>query len=142
MSSIPEAFQIAQAHHLAGRLPEAEAIYQQILGAEPQHAQALHCLGVIAHQNGKNDVALGLIQQAVALDPHDPTFRNNLGEAFRLSGRFAEAIPQYEKAIALKPDYAESYLNWGKPCNCDLITQRLSMNCCVYIERCPAGISR
>lgn len=113
MSSIPEALQLATEHHLAGRLPEAEAIYQEILKAEPQNAQALHLLGVIAHQVGKNEIAIDLIRQAIERNPDDPTFRNNLGEALRLSGRLTDAMAQYEKAIALKSDYAEPYLNWG-----------------------------
>src|SRR5437867_1473861 len=52
--SIPQAFEVARAHHQSGRLAEAEAIYRQILAVEPRHADALHLLGVIAHQVGRN----------------------------------------------------------------------------------------
>ena len=37
-------------HHQAGRLQAAEQIYRQILAVEPNHADAIHLLGVIAHQ--------------------------------------------------------------------------------------------
>ncbi len=44
------AFDEALMHHRAGRLDEAEAIYQRIADSEPNHLGALHMLGVIAHQ--------------------------------------------------------------------------------------------
>src|SRR3972149_10668940 len=62
--NVPRALQAAVAHHLAGRLPEAEAIYRQILQAEPNHPDALHLLGVIAHQAGKHEIAVEYITRA------------------------------------------------------------------------------
>ena len=35
-------------HHQAGHLREAEGIYRQILAQRPDHADALHLLGVLA----------------------------------------------------------------------------------------------
>ena len=59
--AIQESIDLALQHHTAGRLPEAESIYQQILQADPNQPVALHLLGVIAHQVGKNDIAVDLI---------------------------------------------------------------------------------
>ena len=56
--TIQQAIDLGVQHHNAGRLPEAENIYQQILQSEPNHPTALHLLGVIAHQVGKNDTAV------------------------------------------------------------------------------------
>ena len=44
-------------HHQAGRLELAEEIYRRILAVEPNHPDALHLLGVVAHQAGKHDGA-------------------------------------------------------------------------------------
>ena len=55
MATIPEALAIAIQHHQAGRLQAAEQIYRQILAVEPNHADAIHLLGVIAHQAGKHE---------------------------------------------------------------------------------------
>src|SRR6476469_8104932 len=52
-------------HHQAGRLAPAEACYRRVLAAHPDHADALHLLGVIAHQAGRHDLAIGLINQAI-----------------------------------------------------------------------------
>ena len=51
----------ALAHHNAGRFSEAEHIYQQILRDNPKHPVALLFLGVVAHQTGRNEVAIDLI---------------------------------------------------------------------------------
>ena len=51
MATISEALAIALQHHQAGQLPQAEQIYRQILEVEPNHADAWHLLGVLAHKN-------------------------------------------------------------------------------------------
>ena len=67
MATIPEALAIAIQHHQAGRLQAAEQIYRQILAVEPNHADALHLLGVIASQAGKHEVAVEYIGRAIGL---------------------------------------------------------------------------
>ena len=60
--SLQQAIDLAVQHHNAGRLSEAESLYQQILQSNPSQPVALHLLGVIAHQVGKNDVAINPIR--------------------------------------------------------------------------------
>jgi Flp pilus assembly protein TadD len=48
---------------------------------------------------------------AAELAPENPWIRNNLGAAWALLGRFDRAIPEFEAALALKPDYAEARRN-------------------------------
>ena len=66
--TIEQSLNLALQHHSAGRLPEAEGIYRQILQADPNQPVALHLLGVIAHQKGKNDIAVDLIGKALAIN--------------------------------------------------------------------------
>ena len=66
--TIEQSLNLAVQHHSAGRLPEAEGIYQQILQADPNQPEALHLLGVIAHQAGKNDTAVDSIGKALAIN--------------------------------------------------------------------------
>jgi len=52
-------------HHQAGRFAEAEACYQRVLAIQSDHADALHLLGVIAHQVRRYDLAVELIGRAI-----------------------------------------------------------------------------
>ena len=67
--TIQQAIDLGVQHHTAGRLPQAETIYQQILQADPNQPVALHLLGVIAHQMGKNDAAVDRITKALTIKP-------------------------------------------------------------------------
>ncbi|MCC6657121.1 MAG: tetratricopeptide repeat protein [Rhodocyclaceae bacterium] len=100
-------------HHQAGRLAQAEALYRRILAAAPQHAGALHLLGVLALQAGRHEEAAQLIGRAIAVDNRQPAFHNNLGEALRAAGRIDAARASYEAALALQPNYADAHSNLG-----------------------------
>jgi protein O-GlcNAc transferase len=110
---VQEAFAAALRHHQAGRLSEAERLYRQILLADPQHADALHFLGVLAHQAGRNESAVDLIGKAIAQNGRVPAFHNNLGNALKALDRFEEAVACYRRALALKPDLFTAYYNIG-----------------------------
>jgi tetratricopeptide (TPR) repeat protein len=111
--SIPAAIQAALAHHRAGRLPQAEAIYRQILQVTPTYVDALHLLGLIAYQVGNSEAAVELISKAISIMPAYAEAHYNLGNAYQAQGKLDEAIKHYHKALALRPDYAEAYLNIG-----------------------------
>ena len=83
MATISEAFAIAVKNHQNGRFQAAEQIYRQILAANPNHANALHLLGVLAHQAGKHDLAVETIERAIRLQGNSAPYYNNLGEADR-----------------------------------------------------------
>jgi predicted O-linked N-acetylglucosamine transferase (SPINDLY family) len=108
-----EALQVAIQHHQAGRLDLAELVYRRILEAEPDHADALHRLGVLVGQTGRFSAAIELIERAIGLRGTDAAFHNNLGEAHRRLGKIGEAIACYRRALNLKPGYAGAYHNWG-----------------------------
>src|SRR5579883_151461 len=99
--------------HQAGRLEEAEQIYRQILALDPEHADSLHLLGVIATQTGQFDAAIGLITRAIQVSRHNPFFHGNLATALKARGRVDEAVQHYKRAIILKPDYADAHSNLG-----------------------------
>ena len=57
----PLSFDDAVRLHQEGKSAEAEEVYRPILQREPDHAGALHLLGVVRHQRGRHEEALGLI---------------------------------------------------------------------------------
>jgi len=109
--TIQQAFALALQHHQAGRLREAEQIYRLILAQQPDHPHALHFLGVIAYQTKQNDVAIDLIQRAIALRPNYPEAHCNLANALKSNGQLDQAIGAYRRAIALRPEYLEAHIN-------------------------------
>jgi tetratricopeptide (TPR) repeat protein len=108
-----DTFDLALQHHQAGRLQEAEQLYRQVLAQQPEHAIAMHHLGLIAHKVGRNDAAVNLMRQAIALDPNLPDAYNNLGAALQGTGQLDEAIAAYRQAIVLQPIHAEAHSNLG-----------------------------
>jgi predicted O-linked N-acetylglucosamine transferase (SPINDLY family) len=114
-----QALDLAIEHHLAGRFDEAEQIYRQILEMVPQEVDALHLLGVVAHQTGRNEEALGYINQALALNYGSAAFHNSLGAVYRALGRLSEAVESYQQSVRLKPDFAKAHNNMGRAL-CDL----------------------
>jgi tetratricopeptide (TPR) repeat protein/SAM-dependent methyltransferase len=112
-STIEQDLDLAIQHHKAGDLRKAEGIYQQILEADPNQPVALHLLGVIAHQVGKNDLAVDLITKVTAIKPDYAEAHINLGNVLKDLGKLDDAVASYHKALAIKPDYAEAHNNLG-----------------------------
>jgi predicted O-linked N-acetylglucosamine transferase (SPINDLY family) len=113
MGTVSDVLEIAIEHHRAGRLQQAEALYRQILQAEPNHPDALHFLGVLAYQAGQHDSAIRYIIQAIAHNGQVASFHNNLGEVYRVQGKLGEAMFHYRQALALKAEYPEAHNNLG-----------------------------
>jgi tetratricopeptide (TPR) repeat protein len=97
----------------AGRLADAEKGCRQVLDAEPCHAEALHLLGVLAHQAGQNDVAAERLVLATRLCPDNAGFHYNLGVARQMLGRLDEAVASYREALRLQPAHADAHHNLG-----------------------------
>jgi len=111
--TLQQQIESGMSHHRAGRLAEAERIYRQVLARQPDHADALHLLGVLAMQMGRLDEALELIRRAVRIKPDFADAYVNLGNALVDKRQFDEAIAAYRQAIRLKPVYAEAHSSLG-----------------------------
>jgi tetratricopeptide (TPR) repeat protein len=108
-----EALGMALQHHRAGNLPAAEAIYRQILAAQPDHVGALNFLGMLVHQVGDLALARELLAKAVSLAPDLPEAHNNLASVLAAAGQPADAERHYRQAIKLAPGYADAHINLG-----------------------------
>jgi len=111
-SRFDQVMALAQEHHNAGRVPQAQALYRQILDAEPDHPDALHSLGVIAYQTGNNEIAAELIGRAVQFSPSGAKY-SNLGLVLQAQGKPDAAVASYRKAILHQPDHAVAHNNLG-----------------------------
>lgn len=111
--NVAQAIQSAVQLHQAGQLQQAERLYQQVLQINPNHADALHLLGVIAYQVGKNDIAVELLGRAITHNARESRYHFNLGNALRPLGRLAEAEASYRTALKLKPNDVDAHNNLG-----------------------------
>ncbi len=91
----------------------AEDIYGTILEVAPDHADALHFSGVLAHQRGRSDEAVALIERSLQLDPARADWHSNLGIVLQEQLELDEAIAAYRSAIALDPTHANAHSNLG-----------------------------
>lgn len=96
-----------------GKLAEAEHWLRQILQQQPNHAPALHLLGVVAYQAGNLKPAAELMQRAVSLMPNAALFHANLCEVLRRLQRLEEALAHGKHAVSLDPDMAMAHSNLG-----------------------------
>jgi len=104
---------LAQEHQEAGRFELAEALYQQVLAAEPDHVDALHGAGIAAFQSGRRHEGLHLLRRAVAKNPQRADCHYHLGLMLKLSGQAKEAVGAFEQALAVQPDYPEAWNDLG-----------------------------
>ena len=93
----------AIAHLQDARLDEAETALGLILEREPGHADALHFLGVLRHEQGRGDEAVALIRRSLAAEPANASAWNNLGNVLLSSGRLDDAVVAYERSVAAAP---------------------------------------
>jgi len=104
---------VAVERHRAGKLDEAAALYAEVLAAEPDHADALHLSGLVAHQQGRHADAIAAISRAIGLAPAVPDFHHSRGLAHRARGELAAAEADFARATALNPKYVQAWVNLG-----------------------------
>ena len=102
-SPVDAVVQRAITHHQAGRLPEAEAGYREVLASKPDDAVALHYLGVIAYQVGQYEVALELMDAALRSNPKYADAYSNRGITLHAMRRYEDAVASYDEALRLNP---------------------------------------
>ncbi|MEO5375699.1 MAG: tetratricopeptide repeat protein [Alphaproteobacteria bacterium] len=101
------------AHHRAGRRAEAEHCYHLVLSFNGDDADALHLLGVLAHQAGDDATAAEILSGVVTRAPSHHQARCNLGVALSGLGRIDEAITHYQIVLEAVPDHAVVNNNLG-----------------------------
>ena len=107
MPTVQEVMVAAVKFHQTGQIARAEGIYRKVLQADPNQPDALNLLGVIAHQQGRHDLAVEQIGRAISLNPKGISYLNNFGLACHALGRLEKAMAAYRRALELAPKNAE-----------------------------------
>jgi tetratricopeptide (TPR) repeat protein len=112
-SKIPQMLTKAIGLQNQGDLIGAEAIYQQVLQIDPQNYDALHLLGMIAGSVGMHDVAIELINSAIAVNPNVSYAYASLGTVYKQMGESDKAFELLQKALQLDPNDFDANVNLG-----------------------------
>jgi predicted O-linked N-acetylglucosamine transferase (SPINDLY family) len=106
-------FARAKAYHQFGHLAEAEIGYRKILKKRPNHFEALHMLGVCAHQSGDSLSAERFLRRAVLLDPQSAPAYCALGILLAALRRQDEALACFDRLIAMQADFVDGHFHRG-----------------------------
>jgi predicted Zn-dependent protease len=80
-----------------GRLPEAASDYRHALRTDPSCDWCLESLaGVYTRMNRPND-SIKCLSRAVLLNPREPSYRHDLGQAYLKVGNYRAAILQFQR---------------------------------------------
>jgi predicted O-linked N-acetylglucosamine transferase (SPINDLY family) len=106
-------FDEAMSLQRSGRLAEAEAGYRSALAIDPNHADAMHYLGIVLHQLQRTAEGIKAIERATHLLPENAGYFCNLGVILAGAGELPQAIVALERATILRPDFPEAFSNLG-----------------------------
>jgi tetratricopeptide (TPR) repeat protein len=97
----------------AEQFEQAAQLYRGVLQQQPNQPEALHWLGVILCQSGRDAAGFPYLQQAVALKPDDANLHNSLGAAWMRQGNLEQAAAYLQRAVALQPNHFIAHTNLG-----------------------------
>ena len=96
------------------RFNEAIDAYKQAINLQPDHSETHYHLGRVYYAEGMLEKARNEYELALELDPGSLyTFAvyNGLGELHASEEMYSEAITEFRKSIALKPEYITAHVN-------------------------------
>ena len=99
--------------HRAGRLAEAETAYRKVLAQSPNNPEALHLLGLAAHEKGSSKTGLSLIRKALTLRGDDADMLRNLAAILISLNRPEEAVVFQEREARVNPGDPETLCRLG-----------------------------
>lgn len=102
-------------------LAMAQKVYESAAGIlnigllrNPGDVELLTIRGVALIDCGRHNEALDSLQSADRKIPNDPEILNNMGLALEMPNCKTDAVKIYERAIEIKPDFAETYYNLAR----------------------------
>jgi tetratricopeptide (TPR) repeat protein len=110
---VEQVFALALQHQRSGHLAAAADLCRQLVEARPKHAEGLHLMGIICHQEGDLVAAIDYVRRAIKAKGTVPVYHSNLGEMCRQAGRLDEAIAAGKRALELQPNLPPALNNLG-----------------------------
>ena len=106
-------FQHGTKSYHESKLAEAIAAYRECLRLDPAFPNARYNLGVALGDAEEYEEAMTCLEAVVEAESERPETYNSLRYLTNRQRHPEEAIAHYERAIELRPDYAEAHFNLG-----------------------------
>ncbi|MEM1153034.1 MAG: sulfotransferase [Pseudomonadota bacterium] len=104
---------LAAEHHKAGRLPQAENMYRQLLKQTPNNVDAMRLLAGVLLQQSMAEEAEDLLRRVVALAPDFALAHMDLATMLKEQDRNGEALASYARVVELEPQRAKPQHLYG-----------------------------
>jgi protein O-mannosyl-transferase len=105
-------FQLGHAYYMAGRYPEAAALYAETARLQQPNHDLLVDWGLAYDDAGQPDLAVAKLRQAAAMDP-DAHVYSQIARVYAKQSRWPEALEALAQAEKLDPNYAITYYYRG-----------------------------
>ncbi|NIO05997.1 MAG: tetratricopeptide repeat protein [Proteobacteria bacterium] len=110
---------LADAHALLGSIylvqrqwDKAVAEGECSVALNPNSADNIGLLGITLFSVGRLEEAVSMLEKAIRLNPMPPNWLvENLATAYRMAGRYEEAIAELDKVLYRNSNYCEAWLN-------------------------------
>lgn len=108
-AAVEEALRRARGSHERGALHDAERGYHEVLKIDPDHAEALHLLGVLHFQGGRMDEADAVMRRSIERMPSALALANHASVLIGLNRR-EDALARLDAALTINPAHLRSLL--------------------------------
>lgn len=106
--------ELGDVYHRMGDAEErALSCFERVIANRPDFAAAYNSKGLILHEQWDYEGAENCYRAALAIEPDDPLFMNNLALSMVAQARPAEALQWLDKSLKLEPDSATTRFNRG-----------------------------
>src|SRR5579884_1223215 len=100
-------------HHRQGDLRNAMERYTEVLRNDPQNADALYYVAVVACQELQFKQGIELARRSLMFKPKQARAYNLIGQALHRQGQIKEALDNFDEALACDVNFADAYSNRG-----------------------------
>lgn len=104
-------YNLASLQMKAGLVDLAVTSFEEVLGKDPDDADAWHGLGLACLERGEYPEALVALGRAVTLDPESASFLYDLGNAHLDAEDFAGAAEIFQGVLQLAPEHTDALTN-------------------------------
>lgn len=108
--------QEALGYYRSGLYSQALAVCKRVRVKYPDHASALHLMGLCLWQMEQLISAASVLRKAVNLAPADAELQGNLGSIELQLHEYRHAVQHFKLARTLAPDVADYHFNFGVAC--------------------------